>query len=187
MIFLLALIGCPKPAVKAEDGLATAALPPPPPPSGQLQGGWYVDRELPLRIPLLPGWLPETGRQGGPLRLGLTEPGSGSRLEVYALSTPGLPIHEDCAWTFRESLVVGAERSAPAAPQVRGEEQLFAHCTPTTPDRPRVLARCAAAAAGWLCVELRPAAGWLAEHQGEVGNFLDDILAADPGDSGRRP
>ena len=177
MILLWALMGCPKPASKPADGLVEAPQPPPPPPSGQLQGGWYVDRELALRVPLLPGWLPETGVQGGSLRLGLTEPASGSRLEVYALPTTGLPKHDDCAWTFQEHLVVGAGGSAGMAPGA--EEHLVAHCTPLIPDQPRVLARCAAAAAAWLCVELRPATGYLAEHQGEPGRLLENILKAE--------
>ncbi len=179
MILLWLLMGCPKPVSNPADGLIVTPEAPPPAPSGQLQGGWYVDRELPLRVPLLPGWLPETGVQGGSLRLGLTEPASGSRLELYALGARGLPIHADCAWTFQEDLVVVGDRSAESGVAPRWEEQFVAHCTPTTPDRTRVVAHCAAATAGWLCVELRPAVGWLAEHQGEAGRLLDTIRSAE--------
>lgn len=187
MILLWLLMGCPKPVSQPTDGLAVVIEPPPPAPSGQLQGGWYVDRELALRVPLLPGWLPESGVQGGSLRLGLTEPASGSRLELHALAAHGLPIHDDCAWTFQATLVVGGERNLAPGALPPTQEQLVAHCTPTAPDQPRVVAHCAVAMAAWLCVELRPATGWLAEHQGEPGRLLESIRSAEQPATGTIP
>lgn len=186
MILLWALLGCHKPPVLVDQGLPSPALPPPPPPTGQLEGGWYVDSTLPLRIFFPAGWLPEPGKGEGSLRLRLTEPASGSRLEVHSLSAPGLPVHQDCTWSFREDIVMGVTDPPPAMVQgapleeeagIRREIQI-AHCTPATTDQARLLARCAAKGALYLCVESRPGPGWLAIHQ-EQGDLLLESLIKD--------
>lgn len=133
MIPLILLVACVKhPAAPPLEELPPAA--PPSPPSGVVADAVYVDGDLPLEVPVPPGWTAHPGRRDTPLRLSLTEDGPGARVDILALPRGATaPLSRaDCSWEFVDT---GRYRGLLVA-----EEVTVATCTPVDPAGTHVFA-----------------------------------------------
>lgn len=171
LIVLLWLLACPKKESNAE------ALPPPPPPApppalaGRIEQGVFLDQTYPFSFPIPQGWTPEIGVDAGSLRLGIRDPDTGARMEVYAVNGYlTLPSHNDCRWKFED---IGHYAGVQAS--THPSETLVAHCTPTEVAAPRRLAACRQRGDLTLCLEGHIPPGTLGQYHSLPGQLLDTL------------
>lgn len=157
---LLGLLGCPKPA-EPPPSLVEAPPTAVARPSGALTDGAYRDARLPLVVPIPPDWTARVGLDAEPLRVALTDPTSGTVVEVRVAEDVA-PLRRDaCDWTF----VDDAPYRLPGVPGgVR-----VATCTPLDARAPRVLG----------AYVLRGGLGWHFEAVVPPGRLLAGRAALD--------
>lgn len=135
-MILLVLAGCPKPIPvdEAPPPLDAPEAAPAVPEAGALVEGTYTDEDLPFTLPVPEGWEARIGAREDGLRVSLSDPETGTEVEVWTFKGGGTEPRRrgECAWTFSDS---GRYR----APRVAADITV-ATCTPDDPDRPRVLA-----------------------------------------------
>ncbi len=115
--------------------------PEPPPPlteaplrAGIVRDGIFEDSRWGFRLPLPPGWTVTPGPDSGALRVELSDPTSGTRVEIWVFEDLGDQPRPraECRWTFVDA---GRYRAIG-----RFEATTTAACTPDNPRDARVFA-----------------------------------------------
>lgn len=137
VVLAATLVGC-RGTRPAPQGVVLPEAPPPVrveiEPAGAVVEGRFEDAEGDFSLGVPEGWRARPGPGPGPLRVSLTDPATGVRVEAWRLSigTTGLERRTGCHWTFMDA---GTYRDLPVSDAVH-----VGTCMPDDPMAPRIQA-----------------------------------------------